>query len=135
MNELYWINVLGTISDVSSLFCFVFGAMVIVFFVWTIAVTIDENVDDKVQQLPKKYLKYIAILFSIFLIINIFVPNKNDLYAIYGVGTAIDYCKNNSDVKELPDNAIKALNAYLKHIEKYNTSNSTENTEAESSNN
>lgn len=135
MNELYWINVLGTISDVSSLFCFVFGAMVIVFFVWTIAVTIDENVDDKVQQLPKKYLKYIAILFSIFLTINIFVPNKNDLYAIYGVGTAIDYCKNNSDVKELPDNAIKALNAYLKHIEKYNTSNSTENAEAESSNN
>lgn len=135
MNELYWINVLGTISDVSSLFCFVFGAMVIVFFVWTIAVTIDENVDDKVQQLPKKYLKYIAILFSIFLTINIFVPNKNDLYAIYGVGTAIDYCKNNSDVKELPDNAIKALNAYLKHIEKYNTSNSTENAEAKSSNN
>lgn len=135
MNELYWINVLGTISDVSSLFCFVFGAMVIVFFVWTIAFAIEENLDDKVRQLSKKYLKYIAILFSIFLTINIFVPNKNDLYAIYGVGTAIDYCKNNSDVKELPDNAVKALNAYLKHIEKYNASNSTENTEADSSNN
>lgn len=135
MNELYWINVLGTISNVSSLFCFVFGTMVIVFFVWTIAFAIEENLDDKVRQLSKKYLKYIAILFSIFLTINIFVPNKNDLYAIYGVGTAIDYCKNNSDVKELPDNAVKALNAYLKHIEKYNASNSTENTEADSSNN
>lgn len=135
MNELYWINVLGTISSVSSLFCFVFGAAVIVFFVWTIAVAIDENIDDKSYQIPKKCLKYIAILFSVFLTINIFVPNKNDLYAIYGVGTAIDYCKNNSDVKELPDNAIKALNAYLKHIEKYNTSNSTENAEAKSSNN
>lgn len=135
MNELYWINVLGTISGVSSLFCFVFGAAVIVFFVWTIAVAIDENIDDKSYQIPKKCLKYIAILFSVFLTINIFVPNKNDLYAIYGVGTAIDYCKNNSDVKELPDNAIKALNAYLKHIEEYNTSNSTENAEAKSSNN
>ena len=123
MNELYWINVLGTISDVSSLFCFVFGAMVIVFFVWTIAVTIDENVDDKVQQLPKKYLKYIAILFSIFLTINIFVPNKNNLYAIYGIGNVIDYCKKNDDMKELPDNAVKALNLYLKKNIKENEEN------------
>lgn len=122
MNELYWINVLGTISDVSSLFCFVFGAMVIVFFVWTI-VTIDENVDDKVQQLPKKYLKYIAILFSIFLTINIFVPNKNNLYAIYGIGNVIDYCKKNDDMKELPDNAVKALNLYLKKNIKENEEN------------
>ena len=135
MSELYWINVLGTISDVSVLFSFLFATMTIIFFVWTIAVAIDENVDDKFHQVPKKCLKYIAVLFSVFLTINIFVPNKNDLYAIYGVGTTIDYCKNNSDVKELPDNAIKALNAYLKHIEKYNTSNSTENAEAKSSNN
>lgn len=135
MNELYWINVLGTISNVSSLFCFVFGAAVIVFFGWTVAVAIDENIDDNFHQTPKKCLKYIAILFSVFLTINIFVPNKNDLYAIYGVGTAIDYYKNNSDIKELPDNAVKALNAYLKHIEKYNASNSPENIETGSSNN
>lgn len=74
-------------------------------------------------------------MFSVFLTLNIFIPNKNELYAIYGVGTIIDYCENNSNMKELPDNAVKALNAYLKNIEKYNTSNSTENTEAESSNN
>lgn len=135
MSELYWINVLGTISDVSVLFSFLFATMTIIFFVWTIAVAIDENVDDKFHQVPKKCLKYVAILFSVFLTLNIFIPNKNELYAIYGVGTIIDYCENNSNMKELPDNAVKALNAYLKNIEKYNTSNSTENTEAESSNN
>lgn len=135
MSELYWINVLGTISDVSVMFSFLFAAMTIIFFVWTIAVAIDENVDDKFHQVPKKCLKYVAILFSVFLTLNIFIPNKNELYAIYGVGTIIDYCENNSNMKELPDNAVKALNAYLKNIEKYNTSNSTENTEAESSNN
>ncbi len=123
MNELYWINVLGTISDVSSLFCFLFGAAVIVFFGWTVAVAIDENIDDKFHQLPKKCLKYTAILFSIFLTINIFVPNKNDLYVIYGIGNVIDYCKKNDDMKELPDNAVKALNLYLKKNIKENEEN------------
>ena len=123
MNELYWINVLGTISDVSSLFCFLFGAAVIVFFGWSVAVAIDENIDDKFHQLPKKCLKYTAILFSIFLTINIFVPNKNDLYVIYGIGNVIDYCKKNDDMKELPDNAVKALNLYLKKNIKENEEN------------
>lgn len=123
MNELYWINVLGTISDVSSLFCFLFGAAVIVFFGWTVAVAIDENIDDKFHQVPKKCLKYTAILFSIFLTINIFVPNKNDLYVIYGIGNVIDYCKKNDDMKELPDNAVKALNLYLKKNIKENGEN------------
>lgn len=123
MNELYWINVLGTISDVSSLFCFLFGAVVIVSFGWTVAVAIDENIDDKFHQVPKKCLKYTAILFSIFLTINIFVPNKNDLYVIYGIGNVIDYCKKNDDMKELPDNAVKALNLYLKKNIKENGEN------------
>ena len=123
MNELYWINVLGTISDVASLFCFLFGAAVIVFFGWTVAVAIDENIDDKFHQVPKKCLKYTAILFSIFLTINIFVPNKNDLYVIYGIGNVIDYCKKNDDMKELPDNAVKALNLYLEKNIKKNEEN------------
>lgn len=115
MNELYWINVLGTLNYISSLFCFVFGIVTIICFVWSIAVVVEEDVDDKIRQIPKKYLKYFAILFSIFLTINIFVPNKNDLYVIYGIGNVVDYCKKNDDMKELPDNAIKALNLYLKN--------------------
>lgn len=115
MNELYWINVLGTLSYISSLFCFVFGIVTIICFVWSIAVVVEDDVDDKIRQIPKKYLKYFAILFSIFLTINIFVPNKNDLYVIYGIGNVVDYCKKNDGIKELPDNAIKALNLYLKN--------------------
>ena len=123
MNELYWINVLGTLNYISSLFCFVFGIVTIICFVWSIAVVVEEDVDDKIRQIPKKYLKYFAILFSIFLTINIFVPNKNDLYVIYGIGNVVDYCKKNDDMKELPDNAIKALNLYLKNNIKENEEN------------
>lgn len=127
MNELYWINVLGALSNISSLLCFVFGAATIIFFVWSIAGEIEENVDDKIRQMTKKYLKYCAILFSIFLTINIFVPNKNDLYVIYGVGNVIDYCKKNDGMKELPDNAIKALNLYLENNIKENKENEENN--------
>lgn len=135
MSDLYWISVLGTLSDVSSMFCFILGAATIVFFAWTVVVMIDDSIDDKFHRTPKKCLKYFTILFSVFLVINIFVPSKNDLYTIYGVGATIDYCKNNSDVKELPDNAVKALNAYLKHIEKYNTDSNNENPETGHPNN
>lgn len=135
MSDLYWISVLGTLSDVSLMLCCILGAAVIIFLVWTIGNAIDENVDDKFHRTPKKCLKYFTILFSVFLVITIFIPSKNDLYTIYGVGATIDYCKNNSDVKELPDNAVKALNAYLKHIEKYNTDSNNENTETGRPNN
>lgn len=123
MNELYWINVLGALSNISTLFCMVFGIATIICFVWTIAGAIDENVDEKIHQISKKCLKYFAILLSIFLTINIFVPNKNDLYVIYGIGNVVDYCKKNDGMKELPDNAIKALNLYLKNNIKENEEN------------
>ena len=35
---------------------------------------------------------------------------------IYGAGTIVDYCKENSKVKEIPDKAIDALNRYLDSI-------------------
>lgn len=101
----------------------VFGIATIICFVWTIAGAIDENVDEKIHQISKKCLKYFAILLSIFLTINIFVPNKNDLYVIYGIGNVVDYCKKNDGMKELPDNAIKALNLYLKNNIKENEEN------------
>lgn len=123
MNELYWINVLGALSNISTFFCMVFGIATIICFVWPIAGAIDENVDEKIHQISKKCLKYFAILLSIFLTINIFVPNKNDLYVIYGIGNVVDYCKKNDGMKELPDNAIKALNLYLKNNIKENEEN------------
>ena len=46
-----------------------------------------------------------------------FVPGKNEACFIYGAGTIVDYCKDNSKVKEIPDKAIDALNRYLDNIE------------------
>lgn len=60
MNELYWINVLGTLNYISSLFCFVFGIVTIICFVWSIAVVVEEDVDDKIRQIPKKIFKILC---------------------------------------------------------------------------
>ena len=46
------------------------------------------------------------------------VPSKEELYAIYGVGSVIDYAKSSKEVQKIPDNAVKALNIYLEDIQK-----------------
>ena len=48
----------------------------------------------------------------------VLIPSKNELYAIYGVGSVIDYAKSSKEVQKLPDNAVKALNVYLENIQK-----------------
>ena len=43
-------------------------------------------------------------------------PTTDEIYFIYGAGTIVDYCKENSKVKEIPDKAIDALNRYIDSI-------------------
>lgn len=52
------------------------------------------------------------------LLILIFIPSEKQLYAIYGVGTVIDYAKESKEVQKLPDNAVKALNIWLENVNK-----------------
>lgn len=53
------------------------------------------------------------------------IPSKDELYAIYGVGTVLDYAKSSKEVQKLPDNAVKALNIYLEDIQKTDSTNQT----------
>ena len=50
--------------------------------------------------------------------IDIFAPSIEQLYAIYGVGTVIDYAKESNEVKKLPDNAVKSLNVWIENVNK-----------------
>ena len=53
----------------------------------------------------------------------VLIPSKNELYAIYGIGSIIDYAKDSKEVQKLPDNAVKALNAYLENVQKRDSTN------------
>lgn len=114
MNDLYWINVLGSISDLLSFLKFISGFFGVFFLIANFVIMMDDKNDENKKPLGR-CLKYSAIIFTICCVGNIFIPNKNDLYVIYGVGNVIDYCKKNDDLKELPDNAVKALNIYLEN--------------------
>ena len=56
----------------------------------------------------------------------VLIPSKNELYAIYGIGSVIDYAKDSKEVQKLPDNAVKALNVYLESIQKRDSTYSTD---------
>ena len=47
-------------------------------------------------------------------------------FAIYGVGSVIDYAKNSKEVQKLPDNAVKALNVYLESVQKKDSTDNKE---------
>lgn len=60
-----------------------------------------------------KCIKVTAYTFLISLLGVIFIPSTKQLYLMYGIGTTIDYLKSNDTANQIPDKAIKALDAWL----------------------
>ena len=112
MSTLYWLTVLGNVGLISSL-------LIVVFLIYFGALTI--FVFDKsllCHHTLKRAWNICLTGLIISLIVNIMVPSKEELYAIYGVGTVIDYAKGSKEVQKLPDNAVKALNVWLENVNK-----------------
>ena len=110
MSTLYWLTVLGNINLVAILtFC--------IFTVFCLLSSF-EYFDKYGSNLIKKACKISFIGMLVSLPLYILIPSKTDLYAIYGVGTVLDYAKSSKEVQKLPDNAVKALNIYLENIQK-----------------
>lgn len=109
MKELYFINLVGNLNIAAwvlfSVICMAIFLIGIAYFMEDI-----EAVN------AKRLLKPMTIVAVVCLVLGIVVPTKKDLYIIYGVGSVIDYLQENDDAKRLPDNTIKALNAFA---EKY----------------
>lgn len=115
METLYWITVIGKISIVAQVALFIF--FVIAFITW-ICADINKGEDDKTSHALFKVFRGSSIVTLISLLIVIFAPSTEELYAIYGVGTVIDYTKKNKEVQKLPNNAVKALNIWLENVSK-----------------
>lgn len=115
MSTLYWIIVIGKISIVAqvAVFCFFVVACLT-----GICAGIYKGEDDKASHALFKAFRMSSIATVISLLIVIFAPSTKELYAIYGVGTVIDYAKDNKEVQKLPNNAVKALNIWLENVNK-----------------
>ena len=115
MSTLYWLSVLGNLGALALI---VFGVSLI-----TCLLTSFEYFDPKGIPAIKRACKISFICLFISLPVGILIPSKNELYAIYGVGSLIDYAKNSKEVQKLPNNAVKALNVYLENIQKNDSTN------------
>ena len=112
MSELYWITTLGKIN---TLFWIGLGISVAVFSVCFVSL-IESNCIEEEHIISKKILKLNAFIILILSCGCTLTPTTDEMNFIYGAGTIVDYCKENSKVKEIPDKAIDALNRYLDSI-------------------
>lgn len=112
MKNLYWFSVLGCFKDV----CIAAMIILIITFVVlliTYIVMIAENENESIRtKIGKIAFKIFAALFVTSLFV-IFVPSKEDMYVIYGVGKTIDYLKENPEAKQLPDKTVEFLNVVM----------------------
>lgn len=114
MKEIYWIQVIGNVGDMTAavLIFSIFASILL-----TVGVIAYDTYDDeerkKQYQLLKRFMKYAFITLFIAAIGFVFIPSNKQMLAIYGVGGTIDYIKNNDKAKELPDKVVDALTRYL----------------------
>lgn len=115
MSTLYWITVLGNLNIFAQVALFLsFVAAGIT----GICAKTNENEGDKSSRVLFKAFRISSISTIIAFLMVLFIPSTEQLYAIYGVGTVIDYAKNSKEVQKLPDNAVKALNVWLENVNK-----------------
>jgi Na+/proline symporter len=117
MKEIYWIQVIGNVGDMTAavLIFAIFASILLA--VGVIAYdTYDNEGRERQYQLLKRFMKYAFITLFIAAIGFVFIPSNKQMLAIYGVGGTIDYIKNNDKAKELPDKVVDALTRYLDEV-------------------
>ena len=122
MNEIYWLQRVGALSN---LFCVILVVSIIVFCV-SIFVYFISAEDGDLDNVAKRVIKFVKISFVTLVIGALggtFTPTTKEMYAIYGIGGAIDYIKSNDKAKQLPDKCVDALTRYVDSIEKENKDN------------
>lgn len=118
MDDIYWIVTIGKLEAVTR---FAFIACIVFLTIFVVGMTVthgDHNFDEN----TRKNFRKIVIMFGVFTLTLVgiwsFLPSEKDMYMIYGMGTVVDYCKNNQDIDSLPDNTIEALDTWVNMMNK-----------------
>lgn len=112
MWELYLLTRLGTIFPILIIIAVLAG---------TISFFTGINIlcEDDVERNTKTF-KRSAVALAISLVGIIFIPTKQDMMLIYGVGATLDYLQDNEKVQQLPDKCVDALEAWVESLSKDN---------------
>ena len=112
MKEMYWIMVYGNLSATITT-VFILGIVAMIVLSISLLCCYDE---ETVLGSLKKWLKKSALIVLLTIPFMIFMPSRNDLYQIFGVGKILDYVQENKNLQELPDKCIQALDAWVESL-------------------
>ena len=130
MNEIYWTTRLDAICDfltTIAIVSFLISVVMVAFAMYNRFEADDYEEGGKYYNCHMQrfkiffnYFKRSIIVALVLTFINIFIPTKNEVLLIYGVGGTIDYVKSNKTAKQLPDKCIKALDKRADNINEEN---------------
>ena len=114
MNEMYWITRLDAVND----FLIILIILATIAIVGCLIILFSEIVDEDEVWVKKMFriLKVSILVFLTSSTLKVFVPTTNEMYAIIGIGRTYEYLKDNKDIKEIPDNTIKALKVWSENL-------------------
>lgn len=114
MNEIYlitrldmingWLLAFGLISGI------IMGTAAIMYMVFK-----SDN-DENSMGIIRSILKPSTRVFFICLPLSILTPTKDEAMLIWGIGSTIDYIKDNETIKQLPDKCVNALNTWVESL-------------------
>ena len=120
MNEIYWLTRIGKLGDMFNVGV-VLGVVILVLGIIFIPLIYDFcEGNDLHKKIVFRSIKGFLIWFALCFLGHIFTPSSKEMLAIYGLGTTIDYIKDNNKVKQLPDKVVDALTRYVDTIAKEN---------------
>ena len=128
MSEIYWITRLDLISG------WLIGLAVISAIVTFIAIVsyincrtdyekYGDDADKRWVEFSSKLFKISLPCFFTFFVSSILTPTTNEAMLIYGVGTTIEYVKQNNTLQQIPDKCINALDAWVDSLTKKESKN------------
>ena len=114
MKEIYWITRLDAVND----FLIILIILTVIAIAACLTILFSEIVDED-EVWVKKMFRILKV--SIFVLVatsplKVFVPTTNEMYTIIGIGGTYEYLKDNKDIKEIPDNTIKALKIWSENL-------------------
>lgn len=127
MSEIYWITRLNLISGWLIGFAVISAIVTIVAIIAYLGNRSDYEVygkdaDKRWTEFCSKLFKISLPCFFVFCLSSILTPTTKEAMLIYGVGTTIDYVKQNNTLQQIPDKCINALDAWVDSLNKENKS-------------
>lgn len=110
MSELYWLDVLGNLHSCGEVVVILSILVLFGLGIWIFIAGDDYN--EPFKEIKSMFkCSIFALVFGT--TICLFIPSKNNLLIIYGVGETIDFLKENKVANKIPDKCVKDIDKYL----------------------